>query len=93
MSDIKPPKQLNLNSLLLLLVNGLVLVTGWFAKHELEKVEQSQQQLWAAIVPRHEIELELSAIKSQQSRFDLELIELRGKLTVLEISVARTQKP
>lgn len=89
----KRPRQVNFNSLLLLLVNVMILIIGFFAKHELEKIEQSQTQLWAAIVPRREIELEMSAIKSQQARFDLELIELRGKLTLLEINVARFQKP
>jgi len=93
MSDIKPPKQVNLNSLLLLLVNLMIIIIGFFARHSLEKLEVSQEKLWLAIVPRREIELELSGIKSQQTRFDLELIELRGKLTVIEISVARMQKP
>jgi hypothetical protein len=92
MSENKP-KAVNFNSILLLLVNGLILVTGFFAKHELEKVEQSQQQLWQAIMPRHEIEIELASIKSQQNRCDLELVEVRSKLTTLEISVARLQKP
>jgi hypothetical protein len=40
----------------------LIVVTGFFAKHELENVEQNQQQLWQAIIPRHEIEMELSEL-------------------------------
>jgi hypothetical protein len=92
MSESKP-KVINFNSILLLLVNCLILTTGYFAKHELEKVEQSQQQLWSAIMPRHEIEVELAGIKAQQSRSDMETVEIRSKLTGLEISVARLQKP
>jgi hypothetical protein len=92
MSESKP-KPVNFNSILLFVVNLLIVITGFFAKHELEKVEQSQDKLWAAIMPRHEIEVELAGIKAQQNRCDLELVEIRGRMTTLEISLARLQKP
>lgn len=86
------PKQVNFNSILLGLVNLMIITIGFFAKHEMEKVEDNQNRLWQAIMPRHEIEVELQAIKAQQNRADAEMIDLRSKLTALEISVAKWQK-
>ena len=88
----KRPKGSNLNSILLIVVNVLVLVCSYLVKHELERLETAQNNLSSQMVPRHELESQLSAIKDHQHEQDLQIIELRSKQTSLEITLAKMTK-
>jgi hypothetical protein len=92
MSEREHQKQVNFNSILLALVNMLLLIVAFFVKAEPQKLETAQDKLWQAIVPRTEIELRLSDLRGQQTRTDADLTDLRSKLVLLEISVAKMQK-
>lgn len=75
------PKQLNFNTALLTLVNVLVIVIGFFAKHELERVESVQAKLWEGMMPRHEIEVQFVRIEGEQ-------LEFRRRMSLMELDIA-----
>ncbi len=83
---------INANSILIILANLLIVACAYFARHELERLETAQTTLAAAIMPRHEIETQMNAIKDHMHELDLQVIELRSKQTSLEISVVKLQK-
>lgn len=87
------PKQINLNTMLLALVNVLVLVVAFFAKHTLERVESNQAKLWEAMMPRHEVEMQLQLLRSENLRIIGDQQEFRARLGKLELDIARMQKP
>jgi hypothetical protein len=89
---LKKARNMNANSVLIILANVLILLCSYFAKHELERLEAAQIALGSAIVPRHEIETQMNAIKDHMHELDLQVIELRSKQTSLEISVVKMQK-
>lgn len=85
-------KQFNLNTLVLGFLSLLIAASGYFGKHELERIEDSQSKLWLAIMPRHEIELQIQEIKTYQAHWDTRLLEVQSRQTALEISIARMQR-
>jgi hypothetical protein len=85
-------KQFNVNTGLLTVCNLLVLVVGFFFKHELERMEDGQAKLWIAIMPRHEIEIQIQEIKSVQTHCDTRILELQARQTLIEISLAKMSK-
>lgn len=83
------PKQLNFNTVLLALVNIMIIVIGFFAKHEMERVEAVQAKLWEGMMPRHDIEVQFVRIEGEQ-------LELRRRMNLMELDIARikvTQQP
>jgi hypothetical protein len=82
----------NVNTGLLTICNLLVLLVGFFSKHELERMEDGQAKLWLAIMPRHEIEIQLQEIKSVQTHSDTRILELQARQTLIEISLAKIQR-
>jgi hypothetical protein len=86
-------KQVNFNSLLTTLVVLMVSVIGFFCKHELESIEVNQKALAAIIMPRQEITIELEMIKHDYLRLAAENLDVRTRVSKMEIDLARLQKP
>jgi len=79
---------------LLVLRQRPILVTVFFAKHELEQIETSQQRLADKMAPRAEVELQLVPVKADLARIAVDQIDLRARNHKLRTGGARlTAKP
>lgn len=91
MSDVKT-KQINVNTLLLSLLGILTGISGWGINETVRDVKHNQEQMWKAIMPRSEVEARIEDTKMTNNRIEAELVEVRTRLTSVEMAVIRLQK-
>lgn len=91
MSDVKT-KQINVNTLLLSLLGILTGISGWGINETVRDVKRNQEQMWKAIMPRAEVEARIEDTKMTNNRIEAELVEVRTRLTSVEMAVIRLQK-
>jgi hypothetical protein len=82
-------RQFNLNTVILTIITALIALVSFLGKRELERIDATQRQMWLAIMPRHEIEIEIQTVRSLQLRLENDQYGLRERLTKLEVDVAR----
>lgn len=87
-------KTTNRNTWILGTMSAILTVAGWLAAEQLNDIKKGQDKLETAIMPRQEIEVRLKAIdsqlvdtKAQNQRNANDLIEIRSRLTVIEMQL------
>ena len=85
-------KHFNANSVGLILVGILVAISGWGINETVRDVKRNQDKMWDAIMPRTEIESRIEDTKTANNRIEAELVEVRTRLTSVEMSLIRLQK-
>lgn len=82
--NIMMHRQVNLNSALNLVILAMVSLLGFLAKDKLNTIER-------AIMPRHEIEIQMEMLHQAAARLEADQIDLRARMTKLEIDFARNR--
>lgn len=82
-------KQVNFNTLLLVIVNALVLIVCFFFKHELQIIEDNEKLLWSQMMPRKEIELQILNMQERNNKSDLAINDVKIKLIALELEIVK----
>ena len=90
-TDLIPRKKMsfNANSALMVLITLLGGLCTWSINRNIDAIDRR----FDLMMPRTEIEARLEAVRSNNNRIDGELLDVRTRLSAMELDLARIKRP